>query len=265
MRTSRLKAIYIAKNLPISKIKGQVDYKEVTVTKETAIYSVGDGVIYLYSFGSIVLMGMTDEQERGFIAKLGELGISLKENPITEDYEVLEDPKARAFIVTNSKVILKKLEPGMLKVIARVLAQSVALESYEYEFDSIEERFAILNSRLEKYGRLKMSAKDVMKMIAKNNSVIEEIVSGIGVLEKPEAAWESHLVDALHNRLAGEFELVERFKNIESKMGFIQENYKVILESLRNRDNAILEWIIIILIAVEILLFVFELFKSGMV
>ncbi|MFH1637703.1 MAG: RMD1 family protein [Candidatus Woesearchaeota archaeon] len=265
MEKCTLKALYVAKNIPISKIKGKLPYKEVSLTKETAIYSMGKGVLYVYSFGSIVLLDISSAQEREIIDRLKNLVLSIKEKAITEDYEVVQDSKSRKFVVTSSMVVLRKLEPGMLKVIARVLAQSAALESYEYEFDIIEERFSMLNSHLEKYGGLRMSGKDIMRTIAMNNGIMKEIVSGIGVLEKPDSAWESPVIDSLHSRLVDEFELEERFENLESKMHFVQDNYRLFMQSLSDKHAARLEWIIIILIAVEIILFLYELFHSGVI
>ncbi|MBN1544462.1 RMD1 family protein [Candidatus Woesearchaeota archaeon] len=256
----RLKAIYIAKELPISRLKKALDFSEVSLTRETAVYRLDGTVLYAYSFGSIVLVDCPADREDEVFAKLAAAGMTMKEKPITEEYSVLEDPKARGFSVSSSCVAVRKLEPGMIKVVARVLAQSVALESYEDEFDRIEKRFTGLNIDLGNRGVIGLSSREVMRMIARNNMVVDEIVSGIGVLDKPESAWDSQLIDALHDRLSDEFELQERFQNLQSKMDFVQENYKVFLESLRNRYDVKLEWIIIILIAVEIILFIYDLF-----
>ncbi|MBU2560975.1 MAG: RMD1 family protein [Nanoarchaeota archaeon] len=259
----RLKAIYIAKELPISKLKRALDFSEVSLTRETAVYRLDGTVLYAYSFGSIVLVDCPADRENEVFAKLAAAGMMLKERPLTEEYSVIEDPKARNFAVSSSCVAVRKLEQGMMKVVARVLAQSVALESYEEEFDRIEERFTELNQELERRGRIGLSSREVMRMIARNNTVVKEIVSGIGVLDKPESAWDSQLIDALHDKLSDEFELQERFQNLDSKIDFVQENYKVFLESLRSRYEAKLEWIIIILIALEIILFVYDLFPFG--
>ncbi|MBW2971732.1 RMD1 family protein [Candidatus Woesearchaeota archaeon] len=256
----RLKAVYIAKELPISRLKKALDFSEVSVTKETAVYRLDGTVLYAYSFGSIVLVDCPADREESVFAKLAAAGMMLKERPITEEYSVMEEPKAKQFSVSSSCVAVRKLEQGMLKVISKVLAQSVALESYEDEFDRIEDRFSELNEDLVSHGRLRLSSREVMRMIARNNTVVEEIVSGIGVLDKPESAWDSPMIDALHDRLSDEFELQERFQNLQSKMDFVQENYKVFLESLRSRYESHLEWIIIALIAVEIVLFLYELF-----
>ncbi|HII71756.1 TPA: RMD1 family protein [Candidatus Woesearchaeota archaeon] len=253
----RLKAIYIAKEIPIAKIKGALPFNEVSVTRETAVYRFNGSVVYVYSFGSIVFADTTLQEEKRFISMLGKK-IALKRRHLTEEYAI-EKVNMRGFKVRSSAVLAGKPE-HVMGVVARVLAQSVALESYEDEFDRTEQEFSEMNAELAEKGRLAQSSRDVLRMIARNNAVMEEIVSGIGVLDKPDAAWENAMIDALHARLVDEFELNERFQSINSKMEFVQENYKVFLESLRSRKDSRLEWIIIILIAIEILLFVYELF-----
>ena len=255
---AHLKAYYVAKEIPINRIKGALPFVETSITRETALYTLNSATVYIYSFGSIVFVGTSPSEEKGFIKELSKK-IALKKRHFTEGYDIIKDHNAKHFFVKSSCVIVKKLEHKMLDVVARVLAQSVALESYEEEFDKTEEEFSKMNQQLAKNGKLSLSGKEVMKIIARNNLVMEEIVSGVGVLDKPDSVWESTILDLLHTKLSDEFELVERFQNLQSKMTFVQENYKVFLESLRGRNDARLEWIIIILIAIEIFLFVYQL------
>lgn len=50
-----------------------------------------------------------------------------------------------------------------------------------------------------------------------------------------------------------------RFETLDMKLNLVQDNLKYFLEILQNRKSDTLEWIIIILIGVEIALSVYEL------
>jgi len=50
-----------------------------------------------------------------------------------------------------------------------------------------------------------------------------------------------------------------RFETLDMKLNLVQDNLKYFLEILQNRKSDTLEWIIIILIGVEIVLSVYEL------
>ncbi len=55
-----------------------------------------------------------------------------------------------------------------------------------------------------------------------------------------------------------------RFETLDMKLNLVQDNLKYFLEILQNRKSDTLEWIIIILIGVEIVLSVYELgSKNG--
>jgi uncharacterized Rmd1/YagE family protein len=258
-QSHKFNALYLASELPISKIKGALPFKEISFTRETALYKFDNALVYVYSFGSVVFVDTSAEDEKSFVRELG-AKVALKSKQNDEIYEIAVDPAVKGVVVTGSAVYAKKSDPKIIGVVARILAQSVALEAYEDEFKDIESEFRQMNKLLGEHGRLKISARQLMRMIARNNVVLEEIVSGIGVLDKPDAAWDSPLLDMLHVKLADEFELQERFQNINSKMAFVQENYRVFLESLRSIYDANLEWVIIILIVIEIALFIYELF-----
>ena len=60
-----------------------------------------------------------------------------------------------------------------------------------------------------------------------------------------------------------EFEIYDRFENIEFKLNLIQQNAKFFLEILQDQKSTSLEWIIIVLIAFECALMCLEMSGVG--
>jgi uncharacterized Rmd1/YagE family protein len=60
-----------------------------------------------------------------------------------------------------------------------------------------------------------------------------------------------------------EFEIEQRFDNIELKLDMIQQNAKFFLEILHNQKTNTLEWVIIVLIAFECGLMILEMSGLG--
>jgi uncharacterized Rmd1/YagE family protein len=60
-----------------------------------------------------------------------------------------------------------------------------------------------------------------------------------------------------------EFEIEQRFDNIELKLDMIQQNAKFFLEILHNQKTNTLEWVIIVLIAFECALTMLEMSGHG--
>ena len=89
-----------------------------------------------------------------------------------------------------------------------------------------------------------------------------EIISKLGVHERYDIAWKYVQYGRIWEFLRAELEMEPRFKTLDMKLNLIQDNLKYFLEILQARKSDSLEWTIIILIAVEIVLSLYEL-KLG--
>ncbi len=81
------------------------------------------------------------------------------------------------------------------------------------------------------------------------------VLSNLSVLDKPDATWEYERLERLHGWLFDHFELDHRHVALSRKLDFLAENNRLIMDVLANRKSLRLEWAIVILIAVEILMF----------
>jgi len=72
-------------------------------------------------------------------------------------------------------------------------------------------------------------------------------------------AWKHAKYGNIWDFLRSELEMENRFETLDMKLNLVQDNLKYFLEILQNRKSDTLEWIIIILIGVEIVLSVYEL------
>ncbi|HII15054.1 MAG TPA: RMD1 family protein [Nanoarchaeota archaeon] len=256
MTEHKLKAGYVAPELPIPKVKDVLKYKAISEKRERAVFEIAPKkYVFVYSFGVLVFYDVEDVMVSATIKNLRGLGIQIEKDKLWDEYTVAEHMKNA---VEFSQVKLKNVSVETIEIVARMLAQSVALENYENKVDGIVNSFAALNRQLKDHGRLKGGSKELLKIIGTNNTIVETIVSKMALLEEPAAAWESEEVEWLFNRLRRVFELEERFKHIQYKLEFIQNNSEVMLDILNNRKAEILEWVVIILIAIEILIFVYE-------
>ena len=102
----------------------------------------------------------------------------------------------------------------------------------------------------------------LLRLVAENNIVMTEIISKLGVHERYDIAWKYVQYGRIWEFLRSELEMEPRFKTLDMKLNLIQDNLKYFLEILQARKSDSLEWTIIILIAVEIVLSLYEL-KLG--
>jgi uncharacterized Rmd1/YagE family protein len=87
----------------------------------------------------------------------------------------------------------------------------------------------------------------------------QDIVSMMYLLDKPDEAWNDEILDQLYQDASEMFELKERYRTIDHKLRMIQENIGLLAEFLSYRRADLLEATIILLILIEVILFIYEL------
>ncbi|MDI6737019.1 MAG: RMD1 family protein [Nanoarchaeota archaeon] len=251
-----LKAVFLAKELPIVKVKDVLKYKLVSEKRDRAVFEISPKkYVFAYSFGALAFFDVDDVMISATIKNLRGLKVEILKDKIWDEYKVIDHVKNS---VEFNLIRMKTADLEHMSLVALVLAQSVALEFYENQVDAMVTQFSPLNKQLSEKGKLAARDKQILKVVGGNNTVIEVIVSKLSLLEEPASAWENEEMEWLFNRLHYMFEIEERFKHVQYKLGFIQNNSELMLEVLRGRRDAMLEWIIIALIAFEILIFVYE-------
>lgn len=159
---------------------------------------------------------------------------------------------------------LQTLDLRNMQVIAQVLAQSVALDYYSSHVERTLETFCSMNLEMVETASSAGVDKNVLlRLVAENNIVMTEIISKLGVHERYDIAWKYVQYGRIWEFLRSELEMEPRFKTLDMKLNLIQDNLKYFLEILQARKSDSLEWTIIILIAVEIGLSLYELGGKG--
>jgi uncharacterized Rmd1/YagE family protein len=180
----------------------------------------------------------------------------------TEDYKLKIEPAAPPS-VTNDTAVLPSLDHGFVGIIAFVLAQSVSLERIENEVDQAMDDSEALIAMLNK-GKLGIPDRKLSRLAATILNFRYKSVANIMVLEKPEITWENEDADRFHAKLAALFELDQRYIGIRHKYEILLETARVFSDLSHARRAARLEWIIIVLIAIEIVIYLAEvLHKTG--
>ncbi|MDD4883183.1 MAG: RMD1 family protein, partial [Sulfuricurvum sp.] len=86
-------------------------------------------------------------------------------------------------------------------------------------------------------------------------------VSNLLLLDKPNILWDNEEAEALYNRLAFILELYDRHEIALSKLAQIKEDVMLVMDLINHKKSEFLEWIIIVLIAVEIAMGLMQMIK----
>jgi uncharacterized Rmd1/YagE family protein len=89
------------------------------------------------------------------------------------------------------------------------------------------------------------------------------VLNNLALFDKPAETWDSESLEDLYREMQDFFDIAERQEVLSTKLDFINENTRMLLEVLSSRKSHYLEWIVIILIFIEIIgLSAFEIIKE---
>jgi uncharacterized Rmd1/YagE family protein len=168
-------------------------------------------------------------------------------------------------VVTGEYCVVEELNLKAVDVISNVMAQSVALDSYNDTVDELLANFEIINDKVTT-GESALTTADRDQMfvaVARNNSIFIEMVSKVGLKDRSDTAWNLSQYENIHDGMKEEFDIDQRFEHIEFKLNLIQENAKFFLEVMSHQKSNSLEWIIIVLIMFECVLMCMEMSGAG--
>lgn len=207
--------------------------------------------VFYFSYGVMVEWGLAKDDTAGLIQEVAmyDTGSSPHEAEFDEsEFEVGQDAKILNDVITLPEDnVLNKL------AFSHGLAQSVKLAVFEKLIES-----RILQSRnvpenLAKEGHIPMSRKQLAKMMGKLIVDRNSINLHTDILDTPEFFWEHSDLEPLYVITAKDLDIAARVNVLNRRLDILKDLYEVLSNELENRHSMNLEWIIVVLIFIEVI------------
>jgi required for meiotic nuclear division protein 1 len=211
------------------------------------------GALYAYPFGAVVMLDVAARRRDQELSRLGALLPKLTAQVIREDYTVAEDPSF-ATGISDGVLRVDKFTAARSGIVALTVAQSAAMEYYERIVDDMFVRTGSFVERLERRGTVPYRTRQLHRFIGQAVSARSEVLSVLHLLDKPDAAWEDPAMDRIYDDLRAEFDLVDRYSALESKLRSVQEALELLVGVARDRQLLTLEIAVALLIVLEIVI-----------
>ncbi|NMC73089.1 MAG: RMD1 family protein [Geobacteraceae bacterium] len=218
-----------------------------------------DPQVHLYSFGAAVFVNCTGETVNDFCRRMSAHVDGIRDILSTEfhDEYSLRIADNGSLSITNDHAAVPRYRPIFSGIICFVIAKSVALERIEKQLDQVLDEVEVLMTRLER-GMLAITDKRLARMASCILSFKYTSLASIMILDKPDSTWEDDEADRLYLTLAKLFELSQRYSEIRHKSDTLLDITEVFTSLSHARRASRLEWVIIILIFIEIVIFVVD-------
>jgi len=106
---------------------------------------------------------------------------------------------------------------------------------------------------LERKGKLDISGNALKKFIGKTLLLKNRISENLYIFDSPPETWENENLNKIDLGMKKTFDLQERFRHVSEGLQIVKDNLELFKDLLQYRNSTLLEWIIIILILVEVL------------
>ena len=243
----------------LDKVAKSIRSTKTQVVAECAERDGATAWIVGYDFGAVVFAGVDDATREAVLdAVLKRVGPE-PHPPIQEQVliEVAGDEKPA---VRFDRVVVREIDRRVVELVSLVAAQSAAMEYYEEDVDQVFGRLQKASANLAETGKLSARTRELLRFIGSGMSTHNQVVFTLSLLDTPQLAWEDETLDRIYGGLRTQFEIADRFRALDLKLRMIQESFSLFVELAQERRNYWLEFTVMVLVAVEVVLFVYEIF-----
>ncbi len=251
MKTIKLTALVVANQIDLKGIKAFLDLKTLADSSSELLYSFGgDKYQYYFNYGVMVFAGHSEEEIKVSVRAAAAYLKNPNEQWLRDDHEI--SVKEGGLEFEFDQLIVDRVDAKVCRIAMFNLAQSVALDFYHDISENLLTEIRGFSRDLEKSGKLSINRKNMLKFIGRALNTQNDIADNIYIFDAPELVWEDEYLDKLHKGLMKHFDLRVRFSEIEYTLRIIEDNLSVFREISNQRVSMMLEWIIIVLILVEV-------------
>lgn len=224
---------------------------------EALFYETGpQQYVSVFRYGVACFFNYSGEAIQAFRETLFPFCRHVLENPLQEELTV--ETGAPELRISYNEVAFRHPDPDPLRIVMLNVAQSVTLDYYTELTNQLLDNTNRHTQLLAQKGRLAISGKKLKKFIGRTLLLKNRIAENLYIFDAPPETWEDEELDRLHSGLKKTFDLPDRFRSVADGLGIVKENLELFKDLLQYRYSNLLEWIIIILIAVEVVNFLLE-------
>jgi len=230
--------------------------------KDVVYISRDESGAFIFSYGVVVTWNMSHEQIKHLIDELNPFildpfgTIFADEFLFSENNQLMRIHQDHIFL--TSKEFMDKL------AVSHGLAQSLKLSTLEASAAGTIDSMSHIPQNIAATGKSGLRRNEIAKMQGKLFIVEMDINLTFELLDTPDFFWEYPELEPLYEKSIRYLDVHSRIAILNKKLTVIRELFNMLTEEQNHKHSAVLEWIIIWLIAVEIVLFIYKEFINTL-
>jgi uncharacterized Rmd1/YagE family protein len=249
---ARCIALCVAKRLDFEAVCNKFTPSGNATRYRDSLYLQDNGDIVVFSYGVLVLWDIDEAQQSTLIESLGEFTVESFAEPYHDEFGFSEGESVVR--VHGDHIHIEGNNPIEKLAISHALAQSVKLMELEDGAESTIRETEHIPHNMARTGSSKLGRHRIARMRGRLFLVQSEINLQYALLDTPEFFWEHPEVEGHYTMLSRYLEVKSRIELLNRKLGVIHDIFSMLADEQKHRHSSFLEWIIIWLIAVDIVL-----------
>lgn len=223
--------------------------------RNVIVLAPDDGIhAFLFDYGVCVLFQYDYESEKRLIDQLRKYAV----NPLTalvEEELEFQKTADEGIRIRNDLIGIDDVSELTLLSLSHALAQSTKLAFFEASIEETIKKTKYIPETLAKKGSISLSRTKLARERGRVYLEKSHIILQFNLLDTPEFIWEYPELEHYYLSLSRYLEIAPRATVLKNRLEVIQELLEMMADEQKHSHSSMLEWIIIILIAIEIGLF----------
>lgn len=222
------------------------------VFRNAIIVDFKTGCSIVFSYGVVVHWNVNLDDRRALHQTLLVYATNPYSAPPEDNFSYELDAKHDRF--QHDHIELQSDDFIVLLALSHAMAQSIKLAAFEGQAIDQIHATSHLPEALAREGKIKLDRKSMAKIRGQLFITKSDIILNYDLLDIPEFFWEHPEHQHIYSMAANYLEIRQRTEVLSKKLETIHELLEMLADEQKHQHSSILEWIIIWLIAVEIVM-----------
>ena len=215
-------------------------------------YKTGEeAFVSVFKYGVVCFLNYNEAERDAFLQRIAPFCKNLFELKLSEEFEVETNARENKFGYNKIEIVQPDIE--VFRLIMLNVSQSVSLDYFSEQTNLLQEETHSHTLTLERRGRLDISGSHLKMYIGKTLNLKNRIAENLYIFDSPPETWEDENLNRIDQGLKKTFDLQDRYRDVREGLEIIKENLELFKDLLQYRNSTFLEWIIIILVALEVI------------
>lgn len=210
--------------------------------------------VFLFTFGCVIIWGATEAEEEEILKTIA----VIEKRKLPESHSEFinfgyNDSEDRTYINEEKNIIILGNDSTLIKLsISHALAQSVKLNELEDSVISLLKQTKPIQKELAKTGSVSLSKSELSKQLGRLFNTRYSVNLHSDILDIPEFFWRRPSFEPIYHMTVEFQDIILRQGILNNHLNLIHELFTVLSSDLNHRHTSRLEVIIVLLIAIEV-------------